>query len=363
MSKYKNPVCRGVWALNNNCKTCERCIETRPKSEHKPEEPRGFIKSLVDRFLGWKLPLGVNPDPYPPGHIHESCNSGTNLLSATEAQQMFEYLFPFDPETNSATGWMVKYERLKSAYDQLIEKYKEQDDRWRKSMDQYTEAYDALKKELDELKAKQTEIIYYMPKVPTQPYEKELAQRLVEANADIEQLKQELNESALNYMSAVGQIQTALEERDAAKAERDELKFTHIPEAQGTIEQLEKQLAEAQREIERLNQRLVSEENDYLRLIGERDHREEQIDEIADALGDQTEWTSANDRGVNALELAHAGHALIEKLAGALDQATRQWEVYVTEAAQDDLVNLDYAEAQELKRCKLELLDYKEWKK
>lgn len=27
---YKGPVCRGSWKLNNNCKTCERCRDTRP---------------------------------------------------------------------------------------------------------------------------------------------------------------------------------------------------------------------------------------------------------------------------------------------------------------------------------------------
>lgn len=27
---YKNAVCRGSWQLGNNCKTCERCVETNP---------------------------------------------------------------------------------------------------------------------------------------------------------------------------------------------------------------------------------------------------------------------------------------------------------------------------------------------
>jgi membrane-bound lytic murein transglycosylase len=25
---YKNPVCKGSWQFGNNCKTCERCVET-----------------------------------------------------------------------------------------------------------------------------------------------------------------------------------------------------------------------------------------------------------------------------------------------------------------------------------------------
>lgn len=37
MSKYKNPVCRGCWALGNNCGRCERCIETRPSAPPAPK--------------------------------------------------------------------------------------------------------------------------------------------------------------------------------------------------------------------------------------------------------------------------------------------------------------------------------------
>lgn len=50
------------------------------------------IKALVDRFLAWPLPKSVRSDlcvteeyPHP--------RSGTNLLTADEARQMFEYLF------------------------------------------------------------------------------------------------------------------------------------------------------------------------------------------------------------------------------------------------------------------------------
>jgi len=46
------------------------------------------IARLVDRFLSWPVPASVYPDGTPgkPGR------TGTNLLSATEAQAMLEYV-------------------------------------------------------------------------------------------------------------------------------------------------------------------------------------------------------------------------------------------------------------------------------
>lgn len=34
--QYKGPVCRGSWALGNNCKICERCIATKPTNPRPP---------------------------------------------------------------------------------------------------------------------------------------------------------------------------------------------------------------------------------------------------------------------------------------------------------------------------------------
>ena len=44
-------------------------------------------KTLVDRFLQWRLPKSVRPDGDPNGE-----RSGTNLLTADEAEQMIKYL-------------------------------------------------------------------------------------------------------------------------------------------------------------------------------------------------------------------------------------------------------------------------------
>lgn len=58
------------------------------------------IKRLVDLFLAWPLPKSVRSDTcvtvdYP----HQ--RSGTNLLTADEARQMFEYLFADEATRNT----------------------------------------------------------------------------------------------------------------------------------------------------------------------------------------------------------------------------------------------------------------------
>lgn len=86
------------------------------------------IDKLVDRFLGWRLPENVRPDPcvldmnYP----YRNQMSGTNLLTATEAKQMLEHVLQpereFDVESNSASGWMIKYQRAGAALDEANKK-------------------------------------------------------------------------------------------------------------------------------------------------------------------------------------------------------------------------------------------------
>jgi hypothetical protein len=75
------------------------------------------------------------------------------------------------------------------------------------------------------------------------------------------------------------------------------------------MKKLKVKLEEADREIEK--------------LITERDLREEQIDEIADALGDKTEWSNLNDRGLNAVELAQINHTKLEEAKGLLKRAEK----------------------------------------
>jgi hypothetical protein len=46
MTAYKNPVCRGSWLIGNNCKTCERCLETKRwkhSYDDHIEEPRAMV--------------------------------------------------------------------------------------------------------------------------------------------------------------------------------------------------------------------------------------------------------------------------------------------------------------------------------
>jgi len=54
------------------------------------------IDNLVNKFLSWPLPKSVRPDGDPSGERY-----GTNLLTADEAAQMFEYCFAANlPQTD-----------------------------------------------------------------------------------------------------------------------------------------------------------------------------------------------------------------------------------------------------------------------
>lgn len=71
-----------------------------------------LVKQMVDRFLGWKLPKDFSPDC----HIHfdreaadafvESWPTGTNLLSAPQAEAMFRHVLGngYCSETNCVCG-------------------------------------------------------------------------------------------------------------------------------------------------------------------------------------------------------------------------------------------------------------------
>lgn len=65
-----------------------------------PADPAPDIDTLVDRFLAWPLPASVCSDlcvTQPHGNFAH-LRAGTNLLTATEARQMFEYLLRIDPQ-------------------------------------------------------------------------------------------------------------------------------------------------------------------------------------------------------------------------------------------------------------------------
>lgn len=60
-----------------------------------------IIDEMVSRFLGWKLPANFAPDAgmkFVPGPLQQPGGqywpSGTNLLDATQARQMFEHCLP-----------------------------------------------------------------------------------------------------------------------------------------------------------------------------------------------------------------------------------------------------------------------------
>lgn len=47
-TEYTGPVCKGSWALGNNCKVCERCLATKPAMTTCPpdELPAAAIENL-----------------------------------------------------------------------------------------------------------------------------------------------------------------------------------------------------------------------------------------------------------------------------------------------------------------------------
>lgn len=57
------------------------------EAEHQAE-----VKRMVDRFLGWPLPKSVRPDDCVMDQNYSHSRCGTNLLTATEATQMIEYM-------------------------------------------------------------------------------------------------------------------------------------------------------------------------------------------------------------------------------------------------------------------------------
>lgn len=77
-------------------------------------------------------------------------------------------------------------------------------------------------------------------------------------------------------------------------------------------------------EVERLRAEAEAEERSHGQTIDDRDALHERIDEIADALGDETEWSNVNDRGANALDLANEAVNRLANLSIAVDPV-RLW--------------------------------------
>lgn len=63
------------------------------KSEYDQLKDKMEVRKLVDRFLAWSVPTSVRPDNLDANGRMGTGGTGTNLLSADEARQMFEFLF------------------------------------------------------------------------------------------------------------------------------------------------------------------------------------------------------------------------------------------------------------------------------
>ena len=65
------------------------------------------IKYMVNRFLGWTLPADFSPDAgisFQPNPNKHFMPVGTNLFTATQANQMVRYMLEGLPETNEASN-------------------------------------------------------------------------------------------------------------------------------------------------------------------------------------------------------------------------------------------------------------------
>lgn len=73
--KYKNPICKGCWSLGNNCKTCEKCIDTKPAIQPLRE---GKTKSLN------KASTGQGRQAPPPKPITDQVKEQSEWISVEE---------------------------------------------------------------------------------------------------------------------------------------------------------------------------------------------------------------------------------------------------------------------------------------
>ena len=76
-----------------------------------------MTNELVNRFLKWKLPEDFSPDgginynkiQYPPHTTHTYTPVGTNLFTADQAKEMFEYLLSDEPQAILSQGEPVAW--------------------------------------------------------------------------------------------------------------------------------------------------------------------------------------------------------------------------------------------------------------
>jgi flagellar biosynthesis chaperone FliJ len=140
----------------------------------------------------------------------------------------------------------------------------------------------------------------------------------------------------------VTEFKNQFDEYQVLHATRSKEKAHNDAGASGRVIELVRKSAldEAQREISRLKVQLEKEQSDCLSLIDERNFREDQINKIADTLGDRREWSNINDRGDNCIE---AVWSLKDKLTTAnalLDETMKELrEIAKERFAGDDVVD------------------------
>jgi len=88
-----------------------RYAQTPPAGERCPTMTNSQIKHMIDRFLGWRLPENFNPDGgisfvstgnTGTPHEYKHNPTGTNLLDATQAEEMIRYMVEGMPHDKPA---------------------------------------------------------------------------------------------------------------------------------------------------------------------------------------------------------------------------------------------------------------------
>lgn len=108
-------------------------------------------------------------------------------------------------------------------------------------------------------------------------------------------------------------------------------------------------------EVERLRTEAEAEERSHGQTIDDRDALHDRIDEIADALGDETECSNVNDRGANAVELAQEALGRLVDLRIAVEPV-RSWFDGDGEIATPSDVEIAKMAVEELQKDREEVL-------
>lgn len=110
MSKFKGPVCKGDWAIGNNCQICERCVATRPTAT----APVG-AGEVAERVLAIPYAFATSRTSAP--EMIDRQAAATAIISAaiTAAEQRGA-----ERERGNVVAWLREYGNVHCGEDMAI---------------------------------------------------------------------------------------------------------------------------------------------------------------------------------------------------------------------------------------------------